>query len=259
MKKLLAKLDTVLQTNFAKYTDHYFPSTLEKEARIRRRSLYSEFLKSGDVYFDIGANYGNRITPLIGEGIRIIALEPQPLCISFLKKVFKSNITIVPMGVGSEEGQKLELHIANTNTISSFSDDFIKKVKNSGRFGKNNWNKTIQVEMVTLDTLIQKYGNPNFIKIDVEGFELEVLKGLTTPVNFISFEYTVPEQNKEMKQCLDQLNKIYESKIQCNYSIGESMVLEMEKWISINEMITLINSKTFTDTQFGDIYVKKVN
>ena len=85
--------------------------------------------------------------------------------------------------------------------------------------------------MTTLDKLIEKYGEPVFIKIDVEGFELEVLKGLTRPVKLLSYEYTVPEQIDRVIECMEQIQKV-NPKIECNYSIGESMDFALEEWQS---------------------------
>ena len=42
----------------------------EKEAKMKRKKFYLQFLGSGDTYFDVGANYGNRIEPIIDEGIK---------------------------------------------------------------------------------------------------------------------------------------------------------------------------------------------
>jgi hypothetical protein len=51
--------------------------------------------------------------------------------------------------------------------------------------------KTADVSTVTLADAIARYGAPQFIKVDVEGHEFEVLGGLKTPVRYLSFEYHV--------------------------------------------------------------------
>ena len=60
----------------------------------------------------------------------------------------------------------------------------------TGRFSNSNWDKKIMVDVTTLDDLIIKFGEPNYIKIDVEGFEHEVILGLTKKSGIISFEFT---------------------------------------------------------------------
>jgi hypothetical protein len=118
-----------------------------------------------------------------------------------------------------------------------------------------NVKKGNMIEQTTIDNLIEKFGNPAFIKIDVEGYELEVLKGLSKETNLISFEYTVPEQTKKTIECIN-LFKLINKTIECNYSLGESMEFQLENWISDSDMINLIQSKNFPTT-VGDIYIKR--
>lgn len=97
--------------------------------------------------------------------------------------------------------------------------DWIDAVKQE-RFKSYTWSAPVKIPITTLDKLIEKYGKPHFIKIDVEGYELEVLKGLTQAINWISFEYTVPEQTQKAIDCILQIQK-FNPNIQCNYSIEE--------------------------------------
>ena len=151
-----------------------FESKEKKELRKKRREFYLQFLNSGDIYYDVGANYGNRIEPIIDDNIKIVAFEPQPKCIKKLKKKFGNKITLITKGLGSKK-DTMPMFLARAHTISSLSKDFIKATQESGRFSKYKWDKQIQVEIDTLDNIIAKNGIPTFIKIDVEGFETEVL------------------------------------------------------------------------------------
>ena len=72
-------------------------------------------------------------------------------------------------------------------------------------------------KIITMDSLIAQFGAPAFTKIDVEGFELEVLKGLTKPVKYLSIEYTVPEQVDKLKAILLYLHGL-DNKVKFNYS-----------------------------------------
>jgi len=252
IKNFISKL---LGTSVLEYIEFYIPSKKRSEIDRKRKQFYSNFLTSKDLFFDIGANYGNRIKPILKLGASVVAVEPQQECVNFLKKVYGRRISIVPKGAGSSDGQET-FFISNASTLSSFSKKWIKLAQTSGRFNEYSWDKKETIEMTTLDKLIQDFGLPQFIKIDVEGYELEVLKGLTKPINFISFEYAVPEQLIELEDCLLRLDEIYEGHIDCNYSIGESMELFLSEWISVKEFIIIMKSNDFEKTSFGDIYVK---
>jgi hypothetical protein len=104
--------------------------------------------------------------------------------------------------------------------------------------------------------LIEEFGVPQFIKIDVEGYELKVLKGLTQPVEMISFEYTTPECTAQCIECIKRIKDISQDKILCNYSIEESMKWALPEWVSSKDMIAQITSNTVFGGRFGDIYIK---
>ncbi|NEW78282.1 MAG: FkbM family methyltransferase [Gelidibacter sp.] len=249
-------IKNVFGINNIKFIKSWLRSSKEKILIEKRRKFYSQFLKPDSVFFDIGANYGNRIEPLINEKIKIIAIEPQIECIRYLRKKYGKKITILQNGVGKNMETKLMYISTNANILSSFSKEWIDSTKHSGRFKKSNWNKTRNIEMITLDYLISTYGNPDFIKIDVEGFELEVLKGLSQSVNVLSLEYTVPERIDALMDCLCYLNKLYNSNILFNYCITESTEFSLPNWINYNEIIKLVNTNAFLNTQFGDVYAK---
>lgn len=254
IKRLIKKL---IGTSNIYYLKSFIKSKAEKEAIEKRIVFYSQFLKKGDLYFDVGANYGNRIEPILKIGAKVVAIEPQQQCYEYLEKKYGSKIQVIKKGLGEEEGVK-EFYISNAHTISSFSANWIESVKKSGRFDKYEWNSKKLVEITTLDRIIEKCGIPKFIKIDVEGYELEVLKGLSKPINCISFEYTVPEQTSLAIDCIEQIRQIA-GNVECNYSKGERMEWANEKWLSADEMKEFIRSEKFVKPGFGDIYVRLVN
>jgi len=226
-----------------------------KEVVNRRQRFYNQFINSNDLVFDVGANVGNRTKPFLKIGARVVAIEPQKKCCKILEKKFHNNIELVQMGLGKTEEIK-DFFVANNHTLSSFSAEWIESVKKT-RFMDYSWAEPIKIQITTLDKLIDKYGLPKFIKIDVEGFELEVLKGLTYAIDIISFEYAVPEQTQKAKDCIDQIEK-YNSKIECNFSICESMEFELKHWQSTIDFKSYMDTKEFNSTIFGDIYVRKI-
>lgn len=218
-----------------------------------RRAFYSNFIKEGDLCFDVGANVGNRILPLLALKANIVAVEPQETCVRILKAKFGKKVVIINKGLDENEEIK-DFYMSNAYVLSSFNKDWIDSVKKT-RFKDARWNIIKKIEMTTLDNLITKYGIPKFIKIDVEGYELSVLKGLSTPIKVISFEYTTPEQTNLAIDCIKRIAEI-NPEIECNYSVGESMHLALENYIDKDKMLDLIETKGFIATSFGDIYIK---
>jgi len=225
----------------------------EAEINERKKVFYSTFIKKGDLCFDVGANMGRIVQPMLENEARVIAIEPQESCRRFLKMKYNDKITIIPKGLGSKEEVK-DFYISDSNTISSFSEEWIDAVKKT-RFKNYQWNTVKKVEITTLDKLIEAYGTPAFIKIDVEGYELEVLKGLTKPVGMISFEYTVPEQTQIAIECIKAISRFNPS-IECNYSFSDTMEFSLKNWEEANQFIRTIESKQFISSGMGDIYVR---
>ncbi len=223
----------------------------EKTYHKNRIFFYRQLLEPGNLVFDIGANIGNRVQVFKELECNVIAVEPQLNCVNILKKKFGNSIVIEPIGLGKQEGT-MEMFIADESTISTFSKEFIEKTKNN-KFKRNSWDQRQEVRISTLDQLITKYGLPKFCKIDVEGFESEVLKGLSKKIPLISFEYNVPEMSQNVYLCLQLLNNISEDYV-FNFSIGESMSFKLDQWLPYKDFISLTHSENFLNSDFGDIY-----
>lgn len=220
------------------------------------KTFYQKWIKPGSLVFDIGANVGNRIDIFLELGANVVAVEPQQECIQTLREKFGTTIQIENIGLSNKEGE-LDFHIANESTISSFSEEFISKT-GADRFKRNKWERTIKVHVSTFDKLIEKYGVPDFSKIDVEGFELEVLQGLNQKVSALSFEYCVPEMSGKLYGCLERINAL-DPLATYNYSIGESFSLLADKWFSFADFFALVKGRDFHKTGFGDIYIQFSN
>jgi FkbM family methyltransferase len=217
------------------------------------KAFYQKWIKPGSLVFDIGANVGNRIDIFLGLGAKVVAVEPQLECIQTLLEKFGTNIKIENIGLSNKEGES-DFHIANESTISSFSEEFVSKT-GVDRFKKNKWENTIKVHVSTFDKLIEKYGVPDFSKIDVEGFELEVLQGLNQTVSALSFEYCVPEMSGKLYDCLERID-VLDPMASYNYSVGESFSFSAQKWFSFNDFFAFVKERAFLKTSFGDIYIQ---
>src|SRR6266480_4484200 len=138
----------------------------------RMRRLYREFLGPGDVGFDIGAHVGSRVRAWRRLGARVVAVEPQPDCLRVLRLFFGRDlgVTIVPEAVGAQAGRARLAVSTATPTVSSMSTDWIESVTADRSFARVRWDRSVEVDVVTLDDLVAIHGEPAFCKIDVEGF-----------------------------------------------------------------------------------------
>ena len=173
--------------------------------RRRLKRFYSQFINSGDLCFDIGAHLGNRTDAWNLLGAKVIALEPQPHCMNFMRNRFKGNpnIILIEKAVGQQAGKATFFISELTPTISTMSDQKWRNTIAEDTSFKISWNKEIEVEVITLDQLIAQYGMPRFCKIDVENFEYEVLKGLSKPIPALSLEYYTSNLSATLN-CIDR-------------------------------------------------------
>ena len=213
--------------------------------------FYSEFIKPGDLCFDIGAHTGNRTGTWLSMGAIVVSAEPHPAFIRLLQKKYAHNprFLLESKAIGSISG-RARLQISRMNpAISTLSDQW-KKIMTDFEPALA-WEDCADVEVQTLDELLARYGSPVFCKIDVEGFELEVLSGLSVPVPALSFELfpTTPERTIA---CIKTIGKL--GSYEYNWSLTESFKMKSPSWLNASGMIHTI--KSYSGRKSGDIYAR---
>jgi FkbM family methyltransferase len=153
------------------------------------RRFYQQMLSPGDLVIDVGAHVGTRSRAMRAAGARVLALEPQQPFAGFLRRTLPRDITLIEAAAGGAEAQAQMAVSSRHPTVSSLKSDFVGGAAHAPGFDHVEWDRSQTVQMVTLDGLIAQHGHPAYIKIDVEGFEIEVLSGLSHAVPLLSVEY----------------------------------------------------------------------
>jgi FkbM family methyltransferase len=216
--------------------------------------FYRAFVRPGDLCFDIGAHVGNRLWACMRLGARVVAVEPQPECMRLLKRCYgrNPNAILVEQAVGSRPGRREMLVSRENPTVASLSPEWIAAVQKIKSFAGVRWENSFPIQVTTLDALIDRYGEPAFCKIDVEGYELEVLRGLSRPLRALSFEY-IPAARDLSLHCLERLNVL--GNYEYNWSERESHHLHSPEWLASGEMAAFIAGLSPV-SHSGDVYAR---
>ena len=218
--------------------------------------LYSHFIGTGDLAFDIGSHVGDRVSSFRRLGARVVGLEPQPLAYRALEIIHgrDAQVILLNQACSSESGQ-LTLQINSDNpTVSTASSEFTEAANGAVGWEGQHWDRELTVKCTTLNELIAAHGEPAFIKIDVEGFEADVLEGLSTPVSALSFEFTTIQKTVAY-ECLERIDRL--ANYRFNVALGESQSLHFQEPVDQATMRSYI-AELPPEANSGDIYAIRV-
>jgi FkbM family methyltransferase len=210
------------------------------------RLLLSEFVKAGDLAFDVGANIGNRTEILLSLGASVVSFEPQPKCAREISALQNGHLTVVQKAVGEAEGGA-KLHLKASSVLASL-------LPNHRQGAGAEDVDVMPVDVTTLDKAIDQFGLPSFCKIDVEGFEFNVLRGLSRQIPAVSLEYRCDKEGVEaVKECLDLLSRLGDYRV--NLIGQESANFICARWLTLKEFVgTFPNCAT--GNFWGDLFAK---
>jgi FkbM family methyltransferase len=222
--------------------------------RGRLRRFYGQFVRSGELAFDVGAHLGSRSRAFLDLGARVVAVEPQPQCAAYLRRRWagERRFRLVTSAVGARPG-RAGLHVNRLNpTISTLSPAGWRGAMAAAARQPERWDLHLEVEVTTLDRLIDAYGVPDFCKLDVEGFEAQTLAGLSRALPALSFEFISIDKAAALV-CLERLRAL--GAYRFNWSLGERLRLGSPEWVGASRVARMLDGLGSVVVS-GDIYAR---
>jgi FkbM family methyltransferase len=213
------------------------------------KRLYSQLIPETPVLcFDVGANIGRISESLLALGHHVVAFEPQKECVREVIarcSPYKEHLQIRQIALGESPSVET-LFVRELSGQTSLNSEWEGRVTD-----------TVQVPVSTLDIEIKQFGLPYYCKIDVEGWESYVLRGLSRPIPLMSFEYHQNDgKMSDAFTCLDRLRSL--ARIEVNITPREQSTLVLDDWVDGDEFKSVFRSSFENKNQFlyGDLYVR---
>ncbi len=223
---------------------------LYRREQPRLRRLYGAFVGPGELVFDVGAAEGYHTEVFLDLGAVVVCLEPQPHFADMLRRRFGDHpdVTVLAQAAGSRP-DRLPLSISSGDPEISTLD--VEKWSR-GRYRGRTWDRSLMVPVVTLEDVAAEYGQPGFVKIDVEGYEARVLEGLGVPPPALSFEFSC-ELLADVAACVATLERRGAPRF--NYSLSRRHRLESARWLCGAELLDELRSVAGRH-RGGDVYAR---
>ncbi|MGH6911841.1 MAG: FkbM family methyltransferase [Phenylobacterium sp.] len=222
--------------------------------KARMGAFYSQFFQAGSRVFDVGANQGEYSEIFAGEGGRVIAIEPNTAYSTRLTALARTN-DIHPMfvAIGEEPGEAT-LNVCSKPGFSTMVDRHVDWIEESPDYKDVSWTHTLTVPVTTLGLLAKEFGEPEFVKIDVEGFEINVLRGMTFRPRNLSFEFGARRKGPS-RICLEHMGAL-------NYRfrpiIGREYRFVTPEWMSLEEARAWLDAYSVEEGEYGDMFCHRV-
>lgn len=179
VKARLAGIDFDVYVSLSKNSRLLIRDDFESEERRKFVALLRKLQPK--IFYDIGANFGlySWIAKSICPECIVVCLEPDASNVRLLKKTIRENridrIFVIQKAVSNAEGRMAFFRDELTGGTGSLEHPAARESFVQRKFGRAP--AIVEVETTTVDSLVSRFGEPDLMKIDVEGAELSVLEG----------------------------------------------------------------------------------
>jgi FkbM family methyltransferase len=221
------------------------------DLQLRETDFYRALLQGlrcGATIFDVGANEGNKSSVFLKLGAMVVAVDPDATNQAALRDRFlrlrlrRKSLAVVGAALSDRTGVETFWVDEPGSAKNTLNKKWVETLRESQRFGQPlAFLKQMTVQTMTLEDLIATFGEPFFVKIDVEGSEPDVLRGLNRAIPFVSFEVNLPEFRVEGLECVRLLERL-DPCGEFNYTVDCRTGLAMSRWLPAGEFADCLRS-----------------
>ncbi len=195
-----------LYRNILRWRNPVYLASLNSDVAFYEQVLCSRLGRAPSLVFDVGANFGDKAWAFRQLGAKVICFEPDVRCADALRVRFRHdpNVVVEQVALGGASGDA-DFHVLSSGSAYNTLNDKHREIFHCQNGVGHLSPSTVRVRVATLDLMISKYGVPDFIKVDVEGYEATVFKGLNRPISAMTFEANLPEFWEETQEVIKKI------------------------------------------------------
>jgi FkbM family methyltransferase len=206
--------------------------------------------------FDVGANCGEKTAVYVALGASVVSVEPTPELVTHLRERYrgKDQVTVAACAASSSAGKttlwRVDKFCGAMNTINQKNREILLSGVNSRTpdHMSASFGESVEVEMKTLDMFISEFGRPDYVKIDAEGHDKDIIDGLSCAIPLVSFELALPEFVDESMMAVDHFWQLSPG---ARFQAREADSFILPDWVSAEEIKTVIRG----DNPYLEVFV----